>query len=70
MGANKYSSLEELEDQEAQKTVVEPTVPVVEKDPSVVTETKPEEVKVEKVKTKKVRTKKVKPDNTETPKPE
>ena len=66
MGANKYSSLEELEDQEAQETVVEPTVPVVEKD----TDAKPEEVKVEKVKTKKVRTKKVKPDNTETPKPE
>jgi hypothetical protein len=70
MGANKYSSLEELEDQEAQETVAKPIVPVVEKDPSVVTETKPEEVKVEKVKTKKVRTKKVKPDNTETPKPE
>lgn len=64
MGANKYSSLEELEDQEAQETVAKPIVPVVEKDPSVVTETKPEEVK-----TKKVRTKKVKPDN-KTPKPE
>jgi len=53
MGANKYSSLEELEDQEAQETVAESTATVVEKDTTVVTDAKPEEVKADNVETPK-----------------